>query len=98
MSPLFFIKRPRFAFVISIIITVVGLLAMQVMPVDQYPDITAPKIVVSANYPGASAETVKEAVAAPIEEQVNGAEGMVYMSSKSASDGSTSIAKVTVSV
>ena len=87
MSPQFFIKRPRFAFVISIIITVIGLLAMTQMPIDQYPAISAPKIVVSANYPGASAATVKEAVAAPIEEQVNGAEGMVYMSSKSASDG-----------
>ncbi|MCP4009447.1 MAG: multidrug efflux RND transporter permease subunit [Proteobacteria bacterium] len=88
MNPQFFIRRPRFAFVISIIITLIGMLATMVMPVDQYPDITAPKIVVRANYPGASAQTVKDAVAAPIEKQVNGAEGMVYMSSKSASDGS----------
>lgn len=88
MSPQFFIKRPRFAFVISILITIAGLLAMLVMPVDQYPDISAPKIVVRANFPGASAETVKDAVASPIEDQVNGTEGMVYMSSKSASDGS----------
>ena len=87
MSPQFFIRRPRFALVISILITLMGLLAALVMPVDQYPDIAAPKIVVSTNYPGASSETVKEAVAAPIEDQVNGAEGMVYMSSKSASDG-----------
>ena len=88
MGPQFFIKRPRFAFVIAIITVLVGLMAGYVMPVDQYPDIAAPKIVVRANYPGASAETVKEAVASPIEDQVNGAEGMVYMSSKSASDGS----------
>ncbi|QFU76592.1 multidrug efflux RND transporter permease subunit [Halioglobus maricola] len=88
MGPQFFIKRPRFAFVIAIITVIVGLIAGLVMPVDQYPDIAAPKIVVRANYPGASAETVKDAVAAPIEDQVNGAEGMVYMSSKSASDGS----------
>jgi multidrug efflux pump len=88
MGPQFFIKRPRFAFVIAILTVLVGLMAGYVMPVDQYPDIAAPKIVVRANYPGASAETVKEAVASPIEDQVNGAEGMVYMSSKSASDGS----------
>lgn len=88
MGPSFFIKRPRFAFVIAILTVLVGLMAGYVMPVDQYPDISAPKVVVRANYPGASAETVKEAVASPIEDQVNGAEGMVYMSSKSASDGS----------
>ncbi|WP_116364012.1 efflux RND transporter permease subunit [Parahaliea mediterranea] len=88
MSPQFFIRRPRFALVISILITLLGALAAIVMPVDQYPDIAAPKVVVRANFPGASAETVKEAVAAPIEDEVNGAEGMVYMSSKSASDGS----------
>ena len=88
MGPSFFIKRPRFAFVIAILTVLVGLMAGYVMPVDQYPNISAPKIVVRANYPGASAETVKEAIAAPIEDQVNGAEGMVYMSSKSASDGS----------
>jgi len=88
MSPQLFIRRPRFALVISILITLLGVLAAIVMPVDQYPDIAAPKIVVRANYPGASAETVKEAVSSPIEDEVNGAEGMVYMSSKSASDGS----------
>ena len=88
MSPQFFIRRPRFALVVSILITIFGIIAALVMPVDQYPDISAPKIVVRANYPGASAETVKEALASPIEDQVNGAEGMVYMSSKSASDGS----------
>ncbi len=74
MSPQFFIKRPRFAFVISILITIAGLLALIVMPVDQYPDISAPKVVVRANFPGASAETVKDAVATPIEDQVNGTE------------------------
>ncbi len=88
MSPSFFIRRPRFALVISALITLLGVLAGLVMPIDQYPDISAPKVVVRANYPGASAETVKQAVAAPIEDEVNGAEGMVYMSSKSASDGS----------
>ena len=88
MGPQFFIKRPRFAIVVSILITIFGLLAMAVMPIDQYPNISAPKVVVRATYAGADAETVKEAVASPIEDQVNGAEGMVYMSSKSASDGS----------
>lgn len=88
MNPQFFIKRPKFAFVISIVITLMGLLSIIVMPVDQYPDIAAAKIVVRANYPGADAQTVKNAIAAPIEKQVNGAEGMVYMSSKAASDGS----------
>ncbi|MDS9469500.1 multidrug efflux RND transporter permease subunit [Paracoccus sp. MBLB3053] len=88
MGPQFFIRRPRFAFVISIVITLMGLLTMVVMPIDQYPDIAAPKVVVRANYPGASADTVRDALASPIESQVNGAEGMVYMSSKSASDGS----------
>jgi len=88
MGPQFFIRRPKFAFVISIVITLMGLLALYVMPVDQYPDISAPKVVVRANYPGASADTVRDAVASPIEDQANGAEGMVYMSSKAASDGS----------
>jgi len=88
MGPAFFIRRPKFAFVISMLITLFGLLALQVMPIDQYPDISAPKVVVRANYPGADAQTVLDAVAQPIEDQVNGAEGMVYMSSKAASDGS----------
>ncbi len=88
MGPQLFIRRPKFAFVISIVITLMGLLALQVMPIDQYPDIASPKVVVRANYPGASADTVRDAIASPIEDQVNGAEGMVYMSSKSASDGS----------
>jgi len=88
MNPQFFIRRPRFAFVISIVLTLMGLLALKVMPVDQYPDIAAPKVVVSTNYPGANANTVKDTVATPIEDQVNGAEGMVYMSSQCGSDGS----------
>ncbi len=88
MGPAFFIRRPKFAFVLSMLITLFGLLAMQVMPVDQYPDISAPKVVVRAKYPGADAMTVLQTVGAPIEDQVNGAEGMVYMSSKAASDGS----------
>ncbi|WP_353471743.1 efflux RND transporter permease subunit [Salipiger sp. H15] len=88
MGPLFFIRRPKFAFVISMLITLFGLLTLKVMPIDQYPDITSPKVVVRANYPGADAETLLQAVAAPIEDEVNGAEGMAYMESKAASDGS----------
>lgn len=88
MGPSFFIRKPKFAFVISILITLFGLLAMGVMPVDQFPRISSPKVVVRALYPGASADTVLKAVGAPIEDEVNGAEGMVYMSSKAASDGS----------
>ena len=88
MNPSLFIKRPKFAFVISIVITLMGVLSMLVMPVDQYPDIAAPKVIVRAVYDGASAETVKNTIASPIEDQVNGAEGMVYMSSQSSSDGS----------
>ena len=88
MGPAFFIKRPKFAFVISILITLFGALSLVVMPVDQFPDISSPKVVVRALYPGASADTVLKAVGAPIEDEVNGAEGMVYMSSKAASDGS----------
>ena len=88
MGPLFFIRRPKFAFVLSMLITLFGLLTLTVMPIDQYPDITSPKVVVRANYPGADAATLLQAVAAPIEDEVNGAEGMAYMESKAASDGS----------
>ncbi|WP_193210699.1 efflux RND transporter permease subunit [Luteolibacter marinus] len=88
MSPNFFIDRPRFAFVISIVITLIGLLALVVMPVDQFPQLAPTKIVVRAAYPGADAQTIKDTVASPIEQQVNGAEGMTYMTSKAGSDGS----------
>jgi HAE1 family hydrophobic/amphiphilic exporter-1 len=68
MGPQFFIRRPRFALVNSLLITIFGIMAALVMPLDPYPDKSAPKVVVRANYPGASAETVKEAVAGPIED------------------------------
>lgn len=84
----FFIYRPKFAFVISIIITLAGLLAIPVLPVAQFPPITPPVIEVTANFPGASAKVVQDTVANPIESQVNGVEDMIYMSSKSANDGS----------
>lgn len=79
----FFIERPRFAFVISILITLAGLVALRSLPVAQYPDITPPQVTVSASYPGASASVVEDTIASVIEAEVNGVEGMSYMSSSS---------------
>ncbi len=83
----FFISRPKFAFVISIVITIAGLLALKALPVAQFPEITPPTVSVTTQYAGASADVVEQTVAAPIEQQVNGVEGMIYMSSKSDNDG-----------
>ncbi|NML30546.1 efflux RND transporter permease subunit [Paraburkholderia antibiotica] len=85
------IDRPIFASVISIVITLGGALAMFSLPVAQYPDITPPQITVSATYPGANAEVVANNVAAPIEQQVNGADNMIYMNSSSSSTGSLTL-------
>ncbi|MEM7021545.1 MAG: multidrug efflux RND transporter permease subunit [Pseudomonadota bacterium] len=87
----FFIERPIFASVISIVVVIAGTVTLGVLPVAQYPEITPPTVSVSANYPGASAAVVAETVAAPIEQQVNGVENSIYMSSTSASDGSYSL-------
>lgn len=87
----FFIDRPIFASVLSIVITIMGLVAMLGLPVAQYPDIVPPTIEVTANYPGANAEVVAETVATPIEQEVNGVEKMIYMQSQSASDGSMTL-------
>ena len=86
-----FIRRPRFALVISILITLAGILSLPLLPIAQYPDITPPTVVVSASYPGASAEVMRDSVAVPIESQVNGVEGMQYMSSTSSNDGTYSL-------
>lgn len=83
----FFIDRPIFAAVISIIIVIAGLAAMVALPIEQYPNITPPQIQVTATYPGANADDVSNAVAAPIEYQVNGTQGMIYMYSTSSSTG-----------
>ena len=87
----FFIDRPIFASVMSLVITLAGLVAIPNLPIAQYPQITPPSIIVQCNYPGASAEVVSESVASPIEQQVNGVEDMIYMSSQSANDGSYSL-------
>jgi multidrug efflux pump len=87
----FFIDRPIFASVLSIVIALAGFVAIPTLPIAQYPQITPPSIIVSCTYPGASAQVVAESVAAPIEQQVNGVEDMIYMSSQSANDGSYSL-------
>ena len=84
----FFISRPRFAFVIAIIITLTGAIALGALPIAEYPNITPPQVKVTASYSGANAEVVKQSVAIPIEEQVNGVDDMLYMSSSSGNDGS----------
>src|SRR5262245_32040405 len=87
----FFIDRPVLAWVISIIIVLLGAIAAGFMPIAEYPDITPPTVRVTSNYPGASAQVVADTVAAPIEQQVVGVERMVYMSSQSNNDGSYSL-------
>ncbi|MEZ8100871.1 efflux RND transporter permease subunit [Vibrio bivalvicida] len=84
----FFIQRPKFALVISIILTLAGAVSLAILPVAEYPKISPPSVSVSAYYTGASAEVVEQAIADPIETSVNGVEDMIYMSSKSANDGS----------
>ncbi|MCV6597342.1 MAG: efflux RND transporter permease subunit, partial [Mangrovicoccus sp.] len=86
-----FITRPKMAMVISLVLTIMGGIAFLVLPVEQFPDITPPVVNVSATYTGANAVTVESTVAAPIEAQVNGVDDMIYMSSKSADNGSYSL-------
>ncbi|CAN0528091.1 unnamed protein product [Scytosiphon promiscuus] len=86
-----FIERPVLSTVISIIIMLLGILGLSSLPVTQYPDIAPPTVQVSANYPGANAETILESVIVPIEEQINGVEGMTYLTSSASNDGSANI-------
>ncbi|MDN3556415.1 efflux RND transporter permease subunit [Halomonas maura] len=84
----FFIKRPIFASVLAIILTLIGLMSMRVLPIEQYPSVVPPTVSVNATFPGADAETVAQTVAAPLAEAINGVEDMLYMSSTSADNGS----------
>lgn len=86
-----FIRRPRLAMVVSIVLTLAGLIATQTIPVAQYPEIAPPTVRVSASYPGADANTVEESIAQPLENAINGVDGMRYMKSTSANDGSYSL-------
>lgn len=87
----FFINRPIFATVLALIIVVAGLVTLNILPVAQFPEITPPTVQVSAFYPGANAETVAQTVGIPIEQQVNGVDGMLYMSSTASSSGAYSL-------
>lgn len=87
----FFIDRPVFATVISIVILLAGLAAMRALPIAQYPQILPPQVSVTASYPGASAQVIAETVAAPLEQEINGVEGMIYQLSNSSSSGSMSL-------
>src|SRR5215468_8710658 len=87
----FFVDRPIFATVISIVIILIGLVALNGLPIAQYPEVVPPTVSISTTYPGAGAKVVADTVAAPIEQEVNGVEGMLYMLSKSANDGSMTL-------
>ena len=87
----FFIRRPRFAMVIALLLTFIGAVALKLIPVEQYPQITPPVVNVSASWPGASAADVAEAIAAPLETQLNGVDHMLYMESTSSDDGTYSL-------
>ena len=88
MIPRFFIDRPIFATVLSLVVLLAGILSVPVLPIAQYPPVTPPTIQVECNYPGADARTVSDTIASPIEQQVNGVEDMLYMASQCTNDGS----------
>ena len=89
--PRFFVDRPIFAAVLSIVITLIGGLAYFALPVAQYPEVAPPTVIVTASYPGADAQTLAETVSTPLEQEINGVERMLYMSSSSTSDGRVQI-------
>ena len=87
----FFIRRPIFAAVCSIVLTLVGVLAIPTLPIAQYPDLAPPQVTVTATYVGASSEVVETAVTIPLEQELNGVEGMRYISSTSTNEGVSTI-------
>ena len=87
MKKNFFLRHPVFSIVLSIIILIIGIIGLKLLPIDQYPDIVPPVVKITASYPGADASTVTQAVATPIEQELNGTPGMIYMSSKSSNSG-----------
>src|SRR5690348_8343037 len=87
----FFIERPVFASSIAIIMVLAGLICWAILPVAQFPEITPPQVIVTSTYPGASAQVVADTVTTPLEQQINGVQGMAYMSSVSANDGSATV-------
>ncbi|MBQ0718471.1 MAG: efflux RND transporter permease subunit, partial [Sulfitobacter litoralis] len=91
MKPGFFIDRPVFSSVISIFLVIIGVIGLMLLPIDQYPKITPPVVKISGSYPGASAVTVSQAVSTPIEQELNGTPGMIYMESNSSNSGGVTI-------
>ena len=87
----FFIDRPVFAGVLSVLIVVAGLIGLRALPISEYPEVVPPSIVVHATYPGANPSVIAETVATPLEEQINGVEGMLYMASQATSDGALNV-------
>src|SRR6201999_2220601 len=87
----FFIQRPIFASAIAVIMVLAGSICFFLLPISQFPDITPPQVIVQATYPGASSQVVADTVTTPLEQQINGVQGMTYMSSSSSNDGSAMI-------
>src|SRR5213079_2453413 len=87
----FFIDRPIVAMVISILMVIIGLVAMAQLPIAQYPNIAPPEMLLTANYPGADAVTLEQSVATPLEQQMSGVDNMLYMQSTNANDGSMTL-------